>query len=406
MRAARWNAVSTLALLTLLVAAPIRADASPDLRAWGTPGEGSGQMRSPVAIGVSQDRVYVADFDNDRVQAFTRAGELIVEWGATGRGPGQFRGPAGVAIGGDGSVFVTDHYNRRVQRFTADGGFVAEWSTEGGEAAPFGIAVDALGRVFVTDLDAGRVSVWGADGASLTSWGARGQGRGELDEPWGIAVDGQGDILVADHANHRVQRFSVDGEWLGGWGGAGPEARLVGPMGLASGRDGSIYVTDLEAGRVRRFTRGGELLATLGGADAVADLLAPGLAVDAGGDVFAADPGHHQVARIPGASIMSPTAVPAAFAMMPIAQPLGRGPVTLDFAIPGSGTLEAQIFSLDGRKVYTVPAAGVGAGEYRITWDTMTDDGHRAPVGVYFVRVNFELGGSRVSRSGRVIVLR
>jgi DNA-binding beta-propeller fold protein YncE len=364
-------------------------------------------MRSPVAVAIANDRVYLADFDNDRVQAFTRAGEAVLEWGATGQGPGQFRSPAGVAIGADGSVFVTDTYNHRIQHFTADGDFLAEWSAGGDAAAPFGIAVDRLGRVFVTDLEAAQVSVWSSEGVSLASWGTRGSGRGEMDDPWGIVVDGQGDVLVADHANHRIQRFSAAGEWLGEWGVPGSgDSQLMGPMGLANGRDGSIVVTDLSADRVRRFTRAGDLMATLRGADASERFVALGLALDAGGDVFIADPGHHQVARIPGAGVLAPTPIPTAFAMMPIAQPLGHGPVRLDFAIPGSGTLGAQIFSLDGRRVYTVPATGVAAGEHRITWDTMTDDGHRAPVGVYFVRVHFELGGRRITRSGRVIVLR
>lgn len=391
MRAAPRNSASTLALLALLVAPPIHAGVA----GWGVAGDGPGQMRSPVAIALTGDRVYVADFDNDRVQAFTRAGDVVLEWGARGQEPGQFRGPSGIAIGADGSVFVTDIYNHRIQRFTADGAFLAAWSAGSESASPFGIALDRNGRVFVTDLDAGQVSVWGSDGATIATWGARGSGRGELDEPWGIAVDGRGDVVVADHGNDRVQRFSADGEWLGEWS-------ATGPMGLAGDRDGSIYVTDLAAGGVRRFTPGGELLAMLGGADRVAS----GLALDAGGDVFATDLIGHEVVRIAGAPIVSPTAVPTAFAMMPIAQPLGHGPVTLDFAIPGSGTLGAEFFSLDGRRVWSVPPTGVAGGEYRITWDTRTDDGRSAPVGVYFVRVNFELGGSRITRSGRVIVLR
>lgn len=397
MRAAPRYSASTLAVLVLLVAPPIHAGVA----GWGVAGDGPGQMRSPVAIAMTGDRVYVADFDNDRVQAYTRTGGVILEWGASGQEPGQFRGPSGIAIGADGSVFVTDTYNHRIQRFTADGRFLATWSAGSETASPFGIALDRNGRVFVTDLDAAQVSVWDSDGATVASWGTRGSGRGELDEPWGIAVDGRGDVVVADHGNDRVQRFSADGEWLGEWSDAGTDASLLGPMGLAVGGDGSIVVSDLAA-PVRRFTPGGELLAMLGGADRVAS----GLALDAGGDVFVTDLTGHEVGRIPGAPIVSPTAVPTAFAMMPIAQPLGHGPVTLDFAIPGSGTLGAEFFSLDGRRVHTVPPTGVAGGEYRITWDTRTDDGRSAPVGVYFVRVNFELGGSRITRSGRVIVLR
>jgi DNA-binding beta-propeller fold protein YncE len=397
---------STLALLALLVTVHGAAVASPDVGGWGAAGEGAGELRSPVAIAVAGDRVYVADFDNDRIGVFTRSGRPLQEWGATGAEPGRFRGPAGVAIGPDGSVFVTDLHNHRVQRFSSEGSYLDGWPAGGEDAAPFGIAVDRAGRVFVTDLEAARVGVWDSDGSSPVIWGTRGGGDGELDEPWGIAVDGQGDVLVADHGNDRIQRFSADGTWLGAWGDAGADdARLTGPMGLAIGRDGSVYVTDLAAGRVRRFTRGGELLASWGEKTGSAGTTAVGIALDAGGDVFTVDPLRQRITRIPGASIMSPTAIPVAFAMLPIAQPLGRGPVTLEFAIPEPGTVGAEFYSLDGRKVRSVPGSHADAGTYRITWDTTTDDGRRAPVGVYFVRSHFELGGQRITRTGRVVVL-
>ncbi len=397
----------TFALFALLVTGPVYAAASTDALGWGVPGEGHGQMRSPVAIALTGNRVYVADFDNDRIQVFARAGEALLDWGASGSEPGQFRGPAGIAIGPDGSVFVTDHHNHRVQRFTPDGSYIAGWPAGGDDAAPFGIAVDRLGRVYVTDLEAGRVGVWSSDGTSLANWGTRGNARGELDEPWGIAVDGQGDVFVADHGNHRVQRFSGEGTWLGEWGEAGlDEAQLLGPMGLAVSRDGTVYVTDLAGDRLRRFTRSGDLVARWRRADGATKFSSPGLALDSSGDVFLVDPGRQHIARIPGAQVLSSAATPAAFAMMPIAQPLGRGPVTLELAIPATGTIGAEFFSLDGRRVYTVPVTGVDAGTHRITWDAVTDAGHRAPVGVYFIRVQFEDGVNRITRNGRVVVLR
>jgi NHL repeat-containing protein/flagellar hook capping protein FlgD len=397
MRASPRNSALTLVLFALLITVPAHAAGS--IAARGT--------RSPIAIALTGDRIYVADFDNDRIQVFTRTGEALLGWGRTGSEPGQFRGPAGVAIAADGSVFVTDHYNHRIQRFTADGTYMASWSAGGDDAAPFGVAVDRRERVYVTDLEAGRVGVWRTDGTSLATWGSRGHEVGEMDEPWGIAVDAQGDVFVADHGNDRVQRFSSEGNWLGEWSRAAvDEARLIGPMGLAIGRDGSVYATDLAGDRLGRFTRDGDLVAMWRGAEASAESPAFGIALDAGGDVFLVDPGRQQIVRVPAAQIMSPVATPAAFAMMPIAQPLGRGPVTLDFAIPGPGTIGAEIFSIDGRRVHEVPGAACDAGTYRITWDAVTDDGHRAPVGMYFVRVQFDDGASRITRSGRVVVLR
>ena len=397
---------TALTIVLLGLSAAIHAPALASTR-WGVSGDGPGQMRSPVAIALTADRVYVADFDNDGIQVFTRSGQPLLGWGAAGSDPGQFRGPAGIAIGADGSVFVTDHYNHRVQRFTLEGTYVASWSAGGDGAAPFGIAVDRNGRIYVTDLEAGRVGVWSPDGSPLATWGARGHGRGEMDEPWGIAVDGQGDVFVADHANDRVQRFSGDGTWLGEWAGAGAdEARLLGPMGLAVGHDGSVYASDLAGDRLRRFTPGGDLIAMSGGADASREFPALGLALDAGGDVFLVDPRRQEIVSVPVAQIKSPVAIPTAFAMTPIVQPLGRGPVTLDFAIPGPGTVGAEVFSIDGRRIHTVPGAACDAGAYRITWDAVTDEGHRAPAGVYFVRAHFDDGALRITRSGRVVVLR
>jgi len=398
MKVSLQTAALTIALLGL--SAAIHAPALASTR-WGVPGVGPGQMRSPVGIAIAGDLVYVADFDNDRIQVFTRAGEALRGWGVTGSDPGQFRGPAGVAIGPDGTVFVADQLNHRIQRFTPEGILVSSWSAGGDDAAPFGIAV-AGGRIYVTDLEAGRIGVWSSDGVAVTSFGTSGRGAGELHEPWGIAVDARGEVFVADHGNDRVMRFGPDGTWLGEW--SAPE--LVGPMGLVLGADGSLVVTDLAGASLQRFSGTGMLAAMSPGSGAAGELAATGVALDAAGDLFLVDPLHQQITRVRRSEVMAPAAIPTAFAMMPIAQPMGRGPITLDFAIPGTGTIGAEIFSIDGRRVHRVPDAVCDAGAYRITWDAATDEGHRAPVGVYFVRVHFDDGVRGITRSGRIVVLR
>jgi len=363
-------------------------------------------MRSPIAIAVGGSRVFVADFDGDRIHVLTRGGEPVAEWGTSGTAPGALLGPAGIAVGPDGSVLVADLYNHRVQRFGPDGLLRGAW-TVGDDAQPFGIAVDGDGRVYVTDLDAGRVTVWSSEGASLAAWGTRGSARGQLLEPWGIAVDGQGGVWVADHGNHRIQHFTSAGECLDAWGEAGVgESQMLGPMGLAIGRDGAIVVTDLVGGRVRSFTRSGELIARWGLVGVTAPGPATGVAIDDGGNLLMVDPSQSRVERVAASPIPSGTTVPTAFALMPIAQPLGRGPVTLELAIPASGTVSAEIFSLEGRRVHEVPSIGCSAGVLRMTWDTAADDGRSVPTGMYFVRVHFDDGVRRTTRTGRVLVLR
>src|SRR5262245_2652704 len=392
------------ALILLCAALPLRAaTAGAPSTPWDLPGSGVA-IGSPLAITSGGDRVYVADLDGDRIHVFTRDGRWISDLGGSGTGPEALLGPSGVAIGPDQSLYVSDLDNRRVQRFASDGRLLGGWSL-GEEAQPFGIAVDGAGRVYVTDLDAGRVTVWTADGDPLASFGTAGSGPGQLREPWGIAVDGSGDVWVADHGNHRIQRFSASGDWLGSWGEAGMgEDQMLGPMGLAVARDGSLIVTDLN-GRVRSFSRSGAVIARWQGA-ANDGLPASGVALDTGGDLLIAAASATHIDRITLAPIVTSGAVPTAFALLPIVQPMGRGPVTLEMAIPGPGLVSADLFSLDGRRVYSVPKASCSPGRYRITWDTTTGDGRNAPTGMYFVRVLFEDGARRSVQTGRVLVLR
>jgi hypothetical protein len=62
--------------------------------------------------------VYVADFENDRVEKFSSTGSYLSQFGLFGTGNGQFEGPDGVAVDpSDGSVYVADSSNDRVEKF-------------------------------------------------------------------------------------------------------------------------------------------------------------------------------------------------------------------------------------------------------------------------------------------------
>jgi len=397
----RTSRASRFVLFALLL--PSLASASASLILWGSAGSGRGELRSPLAVAARGDRVYVADFDNDRVQVFTRDGAFLFAWGSTGADPGQFRGPAGLAVDREGSVFVADHYNHRIQKFSGDGLHLGGWNAGDAEATPLGLAVDGDGRVYATDLDAGRVRVWSRGGDRLAEWG-------DLAEPWGIAVDAGGDIWVADHGRDRVARFTRDGEALGALDAASGEDRLLGPMGVAAGADGSILASDLRGGRVVRFGPGGAVLGSVQTADHdLADAYpVTGLAAETSGDVWVADPMRHQIGRI-AAAALGPTVrgpVPTSFGIASVRPTPSRGPVTLGFAVPARGALTVEVFSLQGRRVWSTPRADVEPGEHFVVWNGRTDLGRSASTGIYFVRVQFDDGARRITRGGRIVVIR
>ena len=56
-----------------------------------------------------------ARFEN--VQVFDRTGRLLLVFGEEGTGPGQFWLPAGIFVDPNDRIWVCDTYNRRVQVF-------------------------------------------------------------------------------------------------------------------------------------------------------------------------------------------------------------------------------------------------------------------------------------------------
>jgi len=62
--------------------------------------------------------VYVADFNNSRIQKFDASGTFPLTWGSLGSVDGAFNTPEGVATDTSGNVYVADTFNDRIQKFT------------------------------------------------------------------------------------------------------------------------------------------------------------------------------------------------------------------------------------------------------------------------------------------------
>lgn len=144
------------------------------VRQWGTTGEpgiAGGAFTYPTDVAVSADgKLYAADGYGDRVQVFAPDGSLVLKWGGpfatniSGPFNGWFAVVTSIAIAPDGSVFVADFDNHRVQEFAPDGTFLSSFGERGGGAGQFrhAIAVDvaADGSVFVADFLNNRVHKW------------------------------------------------------------------------------------------------------------------------------------------------------------------------------------------------------------------------------------------------------
>lgn len=92
------------------------------LGSFGRHGDGSGDFAQPKGIAVDPEgHLYVADALFDRIQIFDGDGHFLLSFGGTGMDAGDFWLPAGV-FAVDDRIYVADSYNRRVQVFQFLGG--------------------------------------------------------------------------------------------------------------------------------------------------------------------------------------------------------------------------------------------------------------------------------------------
>ncbi len=160
----------------------------------------------PLGVAVSSSgEIFVCDgYGNACVHRFAPDGTLLQSWGEPGEKPGQFRDPHAVCIDRQDRVWVADRENNRIQIFDTQGKLLDIWTDV---LDPCGIAIDKAGTVYICEtFGAYRVSIFNADSQLITRFGKRILG-GQLElgadretalfiAPHAIAVDSRGDLYV------------------------------------------------------------------------------------------------------------------------------------------------------------------------------------------------------------------
>ena len=148
-------------------------------------------LPTDVAFAPNGD-VYVSDgYGSARVVKFSRDGKFLLQWGKRGTGPGEFGLPHNLVVDAQDRVYVTDRDNERVQVFDGAGTFLAEWRDIGVVSA---LAMTPDGRIWT--------------GAVLRDLNGKAIGRlSEGGGAHGAAVDAGGHVYLAQLSGV-VQKFS------------------------------------------------------------------------------------------------------------------------------------------------------------------------------------------------------
>jgi len=163
----------------------------------------------------SQGNYFISEYGEfDRVQKFTRDGRFLMQWGRHGSELGEFLRPQSIALDDQDRLWVADACNHRIQVFDTSGSeakLVQWWGEQGKELGklnyPYGLQLDGQGHVFVCEFGNHRVQKFTDQGEVIGWWGTNGRRHGELCQPWTAQLDSRGRLHVLDSYNHRVQRI-------------------------------------------------------------------------------------------------------------------------------------------------------------------------------------------------------
>lgn len=144
----------------------------------------------PTDIAISKaNEIYVSDgYGNACIHKFSPEGELLFSWGKPGSGPGEFHTPHGIWVDDQDRVYVVDRDNNRIQIFNSEGKYITEWRDF---FHPMDIFADSDSVFYITDQTP-RFSVVNVEGELLARGFAPDAGHGL----WG---DSQGNLYLAGH---------------------------------------------------------------------------------------------------------------------------------------------------------------------------------------------------------------
>jgi DNA-binding beta-propeller fold protein YncE len=192
------------------------------------PGKEGEPFNQPTGVAVSPSgEIYVSDgYGQSRVHKYSQDGKLLHSWGTKGDGPGQFHTPHGVWVDRDNRVYVADLLNNRIQIFNYGGKYIDQWTDL---LAPTTLFIDPENTVYVPELSIlcndykpgpptirPRISILNTDGRPLARWPLYLSGEGKSDEPGRFIAphcvwcNSYGDLYVGEcFEGQRIQRFRI-----------------------------------------------------------------------------------------------------------------------------------------------------------------------------------------------------
>ena len=190
----------------------------------------------------SQGNTYISDgYINSRVAKVDKNGRWLKSWGAFGKEPGQFNTLHSIAVDAQDRVYVADRGNRRIQVFDTEGKLLKVITIDvpvPPNAAPAIGNKPVLGPDGYNSGQAQTMSPGAPWTLCITPPGPHGQS-----------------LYVSDAFPGRIYKLNLDGQVLGWLGGAGKQLGQFGWIHeIACPSENTLYVAELLNWRVQKLT--------------------------------------------------------------------------------------------------------------------------------------------------------
>lgn len=178
---------------------------------------GRGLLKRPTGIARDAKRglTYVADTHAHDIKVFDDRGEMVETIGSHGDGSGQFNFPTHLAYHDD-RLYITDTLNARIQIYSRDQQLEQTFGKRGmyvgNLVRPKGVAVDDEGNIYIVESLYDTLLIYNPEGQLLLAIGGTGKEAGRFFLPAGVWTDSRNRIYVADMFNGRVSVFQFLGE--------------------------------------------------------------------------------------------------------------------------------------------------------------------------------------------------
>lgn len=241
-------------------------------------------------VGDASGNLYVADAYNNAIRKISPAGVVTTFAGSATGVPGNadgtgtsalFSWPDGVTIDASGNLFVADYTNNEIREITPVG-VVTTFYKSTTLFGPEGMCFDGSGNLIVAAADPSLIIKISPAGVATTFAGNyigydNGTGTAaHFNTSSDVKMDASGNIIVADYLNNAIRKITpagvvttIAGSLIGGnaggfAGGVGTTAEFQNASGIALGAGGVIYVADFGNHDIRAIMPDGTVMLVAG----------------------------------------------------------------------------------------------------------------------------------------------